>query len=157
MIKLKEFEKAEKDCKQRTISSKERLLISYLQNLKGKSLNIVKMSKETRLGRPFIYKKIEELKKEKILTPTWQLNPFSLGFIIIEAEAKVVADNEKAIIKQVMKHPAVSLIRKSFKDNISIDVVVRDINDYYEIEKQLKKFGLEFIQYKIITDKLYES
>lgn len=138
------------------LSKTEKKVINYLLNLKGKRLFIEKMAKDTGLAKQTIYNKLEKLQKSRIISSSWKLDPFALGFKIVEAEAKISKSKGKDIIKKLAKHPAISSIRKSFQDNLRIDVIVRDVEDFKEIEKHLKKMGMEVLDSKIIIEKIYE-
>ena len=138
------------------LSKTEKRVINYLLNLKGKRLFIEKMAKDTGLAKQTIYNKLENLQKGKVISSSWKLDPFALGFKIVETEVKIIKSKESVIIKKLTKHPAISSIRRCFKDNLLIEFIVRDIEDYKEIEKHLKKTGMEFLDSKIITEKIYE-
>ena len=156
MTELDDLLDLEQEKKLIELSKTEKKVINYLLNLKGERLFIEKMAKDTGLAKQTIYTKLENLQKRKVISSSWKLNPFALGFKIVESEVKISKSKEKEIIKKLAEHPAISSIRKCFQNNLLIDFIVRDIGDYKEIEKHLKKGGVEFLDSKIITEKIYE-
>ena len=146
------------DHKNKTIelTKNEKIIINYLLNLKGKRLVIEKMAKDTELAKETIYTNLERLQKNKIIRSSWKLNPIVLNFKIIEVEAAIDKSKIRAIVKKLAMHPAISCVKKSFQDNIRIDIIVRNIEDYKEIEKHLTKIGFKILNFKIITEILYE-
>ena len=146
----------DKKKKQIELSKTEKRVINYLLNLKGKRLNIEKMAKQTGLAKQTIYNKLEKLQKGKKISSSWRLDPFALGYKIVQAEVKINKPKEKDVIKKITKHPAVSSIRRYFNNNLLVDFIVKDVEDFKEIEKHLKKMGVEFLDSKIITEKVYE-
>ena len=138
------------------LTKNEKSIINYLLNLGGKRLVIEKMAKDAGMAKETIYTNLERLQKNKIIKSSWKLNPFVLGFKIIEVEANINRSKITAVVKKLAKHPAVSNIRKCFQDSIRIDIIVRNIEDYKEIEKHLIKMGFNILNFKIITDLLHE-
>ena len=156
MTELDSLLNLEQKKKRIELSKTEKKVINYLLNLKGKRLFIEKMAKDTGLAKQTIYNKLENLQKRKVISSSWRLNPLVLGFKIIETEVRITKSKEKDLIKRLTKHPAISSIRRCFKDNLLIDFIVRDIEDHKEIERHLKKSGVEFLESKIIIENVYE-
>ena len=138
------------------LTKNEKIIINYLLNLKGKRLVIEKMAKDTGLAKETIYTNLERLQKNRIIRSSWKLSPFVLGYKIIEVEASIDSSKIKNVVKRLTVHPAVSSVKKCFQDTLRIDMIVRNIEDYKEIEKHLKKMGFKIINFRILTEMLYE-
>lgn len=146
------------DHKKETIelTKNEKSIIKYLLNLKGKRLVIEKMAKDIGLAKETIYNNLERIQKNKIIKSCWKLDPFVLDFKVIEVEASVDKSKRGPIVKKLSSHPAISSIKKCFQDNLRIDIIVREIEEYKEIQKHLEKWGLKILNFKIIIERLYE-
>ena len=156
MTELDSLLNLEQKKKRIELSKTEKKVINYLLNLKGKRLFIEKMAKDTGLAKQTIYTKLEKLQKRKVISSSWRLDPLVLGFKIIETEVKISKTKEENLIKKLTKHPAICSIRRCFTDNLLVDFIVRDIDDHKQIEKHLKKLGVDFLESKIIIEKVYE-
>ena len=138
------------------LTKNERTIINYLLNLKGKRLVIEKMAKDAGLAKETIYSNLERLQKDKIIRSSWRLNPFELGFKVIEVEASIDRSKIRSAVKRLDAHPAVSSIKKCFNDSLRLDIIVRNIEDYKKIEKHLVKMGFKILNFRILTEMLYE-
>jgi DNA-binding Lrp family transcriptional regulator len=139
------------------LSEIEKKIVKYLLNLKGERLIIEKMSKDIGTAKATIYEKLDKLQKSSILRSSWQINPFALGFKIVQAEAVIEGLKEKDALKKLLAHKMVISIKKCFDNRLLISIIVKEIEDYSEIEKYFKTFGVKFLGLKIITDSVYES
>ena len=95
-------------------------------------------------------------KKEDIINSSWRLNPFSLGYKIVQAEVSISEKSKKGIMTILKKHPAVTGIKICFKGNYLIDFIVRDFDDFKIMEEEFKKLGINFLQMKIIIENIYD-
>lgn len=136
------------------LDKRETIIINYLLNLKGKRFFIGRIAKETGLAKQTIYTKLERLQKARVISSKWELNPFALGFKIVEVDSSIAKSKESKIIDALKKHPAITNARKIINDNLRFDVVIRDIDDYKEIEKKLIELGMKIIDFKIIIERV---
>ena len=138
------------------LTKNERKIVHYLLNLKGKPLIVRKMAKDINLTRQTIYDNLEKLQKNKIIHSSWKLDPFVLGFKVIEVEAAIDKAKRGAIVKKLSNYSGISSIKKCFQDNLRIDILVREIEDFKDIQKHLEKLGLNILNFKIIIERVYE-
>ena len=142
------------------LSQTEKKIIDYLRDLKGKRPSKDEMAKEIGIARKTFRTNLERLEKNKIISSSWILNPFSkaLRSIIVQTEVRINKSKEKDLIKMLKKYGGVDNIRRTLQDSLLIDFIVRDIEDYKTIKMYLEKKGMQFLNYqKIITENLSEQ
>ena len=150
LLNLEEKEKTIK------LTKNQKTIINYLLNLRGKRLIIEEMAKKTGLSKVTIYDNLEKLQTGGIIQSSWRIDPFVLGFKVVEVDASIDRSKRSAVIKKLSNHPAISKISKCFNNNLRLDIIVQHIDDYKEIEKHLEKMGFKIISFKVIVERLYE-
>lgn len=138
------------------LTKNQKTIINYLLNLKGKRLVIEEMAKKTGLSKVTVYDNLEKLQKGGIIHSSWRIDPFVLGFKVVEVEASIDRSKRSTVIKKLSTHPAISKISKCFNNNLIIEIIVQHIDDYKEIEKHLEKIGFKIISFKVIVERIYE-
>ena|SRR3989344_1404386 len=139
------------------LTKTEEVLVNYLLKLKGERLFIENVAKETGLGKPTIYKNLENLKRNKLMSSLWKINPFALGFQIVEIESKMSKIKRENAVKSLIKHHAVLNIRRDLQGNLLVEVVVKDFTDFSQIKNDLEKMNIDIISSRIIIEKIFES
>ena len=114
------------------------------------------MMRDTGLAKETIYSNLERLQKDKMIRSSWKLNPYALGYKVVEVEASIDRSKIRSAVKRLDAHPAVSSIKKCFNDSLRLDIIVRNIEDYKKIEKHLMKMGFKILNFRILTEILYE-
>ncbi|MFH0874718.1 MAG: winged helix-turn-helix transcriptional regulator [archaeon] len=136
------------------INNSEKKIIKYLLSLKNDKLVMSTMAKETGLSRITVNANFERLQKNKIITSTWKLNPFALGFKIIEVELKYNGKDENTLLDILKKHPAITDIKRCYQNSFRADIIVREIDDFKEIEKFLRSKGADVSHSEVIIENI---
>ena len=157
MVELDTLLNLDRETKMIDLTKNQKIIIKYLLNLQGKRLFIEEMAKKTGLAKVTIYNNLEKLQKERIIYSSWKIDPFALDFKIIEVEAYIERPKEAAAINKLSKHLAISSINKCFNNNLRINVIVRHIDYYKEIEKYLEKIGFKIRDSKILIKRVHET